>query len=378
MHRTGRAAASGVFARSRSVMLAAFVGGITVAGCGAEAVQDADGNERGALDGLDVCGSPDGPIAAFWGSDEGAGFPDDSEGAPTGGDIWTVTVDGRVTAVTDDARSRDPSLSDDAQRLYFTRSDGGLDGGVASPGTELWVLDLATGEQSLIFDTGEDTQGIVDIEESPDGSTLAFTAHVGDPETARPRAYVLDLERLGEPTELPLPPVDEKYRWQSQASPTWGPDGSLAYVFEESDNSTGIKSSVRVVNLETGEDTFLYQAPDERSYVLGLRWVPDGSALIAVAQGDESQEGYDAISIDAETGQRSVLVSTVPDRVTDASRDSSAISSIGLTFEQINNPQLPQQPVITTWIAGEATTQEIPVQLSFATQLTVADCSHRG
>lgn len=132
------------------------------------------------------------------------------------------------------------------------------------------------------------------------------------------------------------------------------------------------------MNLETGEDTFLYQAPDERSYVLGLRWVPDGSALIAVAQGDESQEGYDAISIDAETGQRSVLVSTVPDRVTDASRDSSAISSIGLTFEQIDNPQLPQQPVITTWIAGEATTQEIPVQLSFATQLTVADCSHRG
>lgn len=363
--------------RSRSSTLVLVASAIAVAGCGAESVDGVDGDQAGALAGLTDCGSPDAPVAAFWGSDQGVGFADDSQDAPSGGDIWTMTVDGRVTQLTDDARSRDPSMSDDAKRLYFTRSNGGLDAGVAAPGTQLWVRDLATGDETLIYDTGEDTQGFNEVEESPDGTAIAFSAHLDFPRSSIPRVYVLDLDPLGEPTVVPFPPIDKRYPFQMQASPTWSPDGArLAYVLVENDRSTGWRSSLRVVDLATGDDSLLYRAPDERSYMLSLQWSPDGSALVAAVKGDQPQEGFMAVSIDAATGDRTVLVDAVPDSVTNASADGTAVGSIGLTFEQIEDPTLLQEPVLTTWTGADTgATDALPVHLSFATQLTIADCS---
>lgn len=347
---------------------------LAAGGCGPEAVSDQAGEGASLLTDLTTCGGPpEAPVAAFWGSTDGEGFPDDSPGAPTGGDIWTISADGHVKQLTADDRSRDPSFSDDAQRLYFTRSDGGLSAGVAAPGHELWVRDLASGEESLLFATDTRTQGVSDIEESPDGSAVAFVANVGSPRDTRPRVYVLDLVDQSDIAEVALPAVSEQLRFPFQLSPTWSPDGArLAYVLQ-GEASTTLQSSVHVFDVDMAEDSELYTVPDP---LRDLQWSPDGRSILAIEPTPLGQDGFTAISINAETGQRSVLVDVVPERVTFAGSDRQLLAAVGLTFEQIDNGSREQEPVLTTWIDGEATTQTLPVHLSFAAHLTIADCSH--
>lgn len=356
----------------------ALVAVVALAGCGTETAGGGK-SEVAGLTSLGPCSSPDTPVAAFWGSDEGVGFPDDRNGAPPGGDIWGLLPDGQNSALTDDARSRDPSLSDDALRLYFTRSDGGLRADIAAPGTTLWKMDLVTREETQLFVASDDTALIEDMEESPDGRQLAFTAQIGDAEAVRPRVYLLDLDGTDEPTVVPMPSARPELPRQWQASPTWSFDGtSLAYILVSNDDTTGWQSSIQVVDLATGNDSTLYEPASKHSYLHGLQWSAAEDALLVVEQTDEApvDDGFVAVSIDARTGERSVLVDRVPDSVTYSGSDGRTVSAIGLTSEQLENPELPQEPAYTTWVDGEATVEELATTMSFALQLNIPESAY--
>lgn len=354
--------------RRLGVIAALLAGAATASGCGTQVDGDGGAAPDGTLTGLQACESTDGPVAAFWGSA-------DREGELNVVDIWTATAAGQVEQLTDDGRSRDPSMSDDAQRLYFTRSNGGLLADAAAPGTELWVMDLPNREESMIFDAGERSPGISSVEESPNGTAVAFAANLLEPPRPQTRVYVMNLENPAELLEFPLQPAKDEYPFQYQTDPTWSPDGSqLAYVLVESNNSGGMQSSLRVLDVASGEDTLLYQPEGGRSRLLNPYWTADGTTLVMAAKLDGRQDQFAALAVDTGSGVVTTLVEDgVESIVADASPDGTAIASIELM--PADDTSSLRRPILTTWTRAGASTQELPVELTLAAQLTIADCA---
>lgn len=340
--------------------------GFAVSSCG-DARGPAESGPAALLPGLQPCDLPDGPVAVFWGTDEGEGFPRDEPGAPHGADVWSITADGRVEALTDDQRSFDPWLSVDGQRVYFTRGPGGLSGGGPAPPTEAWVRDLATGEERLLFETEPEVK---DLRESPDGERLVYAA----PEGGEERLHLVDLAAPGEPTVLPTA-AGAGGIFQGQNEPTWSPDGSrLAYLAYETDESQQRWDSVHMLDVKTLTDTVIYR-PEDPVMLRNLDWTKDGGSLLLSESpgpvfGVEPQD--DAIRIDVATGERSVVATGVGYGVTALTADGSLVASVA-SHAAPGAP--PDDPMLKTWDGDETAVSQLPVDLSFATSLAVADCA---
>jgi len=351
-----------------AVVLAAA--GFTVA-CGAAGATDVM-PESGLIEGLSSCDGSDLPVAAFWGSTEGEGSPGRHSESPPGGDLFAMSANGAIRKLTDDAKSRDPWLSHDGRRLYFARSVVGVEAGTAAPGKSIWVRDVATGEETKLFEIA-DREGAqaANPEASPDGSRIIFQA---SNEALFDRVYVL--EPGGQPRAIAMPA--EEHGPGSQSEPTWRPEGEqLAYVLAEWDDQGQLWSSVRVVDLASFEETILY-APTEPGALLNLEWTTDGAALTARQQStglEIAPPGDAVISIDLASGQQTT--------VTDGATMSITASSEGVVTGIGPDPRVPRggyEPatVLATWNGDDLAVQELPETFSFATHLTIADCAfHR-
>jgi len=352
--------------RVAAVVLAAA--GLTVA-CGSEDPTQMLPTEvfpgRG-IEGLDSCAGGELPVAAFWGSTEGVGSPGRGPDSPPGGDLFGMSSDGEIRRLTDDAKSRDPWLSHDGRRLYFTRSDGGTLAGGAAPGTSVWVRGLDTGEDTMVFEVADREGAQVAVPEaSPDGSRIVFQA---TNEEMFDRVYVLELG--GELREIAMPISAEGLQgWQTE--PTWRPDGEqLAYLYTEVDD-TGQRlwSSIRVVDLASSEEAILY-APAEPVTLVDLEWTADGEALTA-----NQLAGQQVISIDLASGRQTTLADGV--NVSATASGEGAFTGIG-PEHQAPAGEEPTRQVLATWNGADVAVRELPEAFSFATYLTIADCAfHR-
>lgn len=342
---------------------------IAVAGCGT-----LDSAETSTLpESLDACGDVDTPVAAFWGNDEGIGWPGRGPESPSGGDIWTITAEGSIRAVTDDARSRDPALSWDGERLYYNRSPGGVLGGAAAPGTEAWMLNLSTGESEKLFEVLDpEHESIGKLAESPDGASLAYSAAIGSPDAARERLYLISLDAPGSPKEL-LPPQYSLF--DGQVEPAWSPDGNqLAYVYYQYDQENNSEWSIRIRDVASSAERVLYSAI-KNARLSGLHWSPDGQAVLATEEA--GSVGRTAILIDVFSGEW-MDVAQVGLEATFLSADGSLIGAIQVPSNDLDAAG--SEPALVTWEAmGEntepTTIESFPVRFAFAADLAIATCA---
>lgn len=316
--------------------------------------------------GLVGCAEPGSVVAAFTASDEGVGFPYESPESPRGPNVWTMTADGAVSPLTDDDRSADPWLSRDAERVYFTRA---VELGDRSP-TELWVHDLTTGREELVIET--DGGQIIAPEESPDGSRVAYAASSRD--DLQTYIFVKQLDDPAPPARIPTQATSASI--QTRRDPTWSPDGrSLAYLLNEEQATW----TVRVFDFESQSDTMLYAPPYAGSpYVSGLEWSPDGASLL-VTESTLAERRFTrttvAVEIDAGSGERSIVAENLYREVTLASADGTVLRAVGRTLDQLG-PFDSVHPVLATWTGpNDMTVEELPLDFSFAHQLTLAHCS---
>jgi dipeptidyl-peptidase 4 len=192
-------------------------------------------------------------------------------------------------------------ISRDGRRVAFLRSQSGTD-----PVTCLWVLDVSTGQERLVADpatldaiegdlhaqekarrerTREQAGGIVAFATDTDMTMAAF-ALAG-------QVYVADLANQAS---------------TGHASPGPQPVGALSPALDPWPDPTGkrvayvCQGALRVMELDTGQDTIVAGARSESGITFGLAefiaseemgrmrgywWAPDGSALL-VARVDEA------------------------------------------------------------------------------------------
>lgn len=368
-------------ARRRHAGPAALIAVImtSASACGVERPTDAT-DEQGLLPGLTSCGGADSPVAAFWAGDKGDGWPGGGPTSPEGGDIWVITADGAVTAITDDARSRDPSPSSDGQRLYFNRSEGGIVVGAAAPASEAWVHDVATGSEQMLFALAEPTtEHLGRLVESPDGSTIAYSAALGTLESARQRLYVVDRLRPDEPTQLPSPDID---LFTGQVEPVWHPDGTtLAYLYYEINQAQTPTWAIRLLDVKTNKDRLLYTY-GEPSRMHGLDWSLDGQSLLVMEEPLEPAEqgqpvGNVVVSIDVATGARTELTDRIALDATYSDAAGTTLSAVGVPFTQLNSDSA--LPSLLTWHVTNGPSSEsadpLPVDFAFAADLSIARCA---
>lgn len=134
--------------------------------------------------------------------------------------IWTLRLDG------DEAphfltEGTDPAWSPDGYHLAFVRYS--TSGGDEVPSGSIWVLDLHTREEAMVFNREGERVVISGLSWSPDGLHLAFGFQIGTEwDNADNGIYTLDAG-TGETTPIAVGGYT--------SSPTWSPDGELmAYV----------------------------------------------------------------------------------------------------------------------------------------------------
>jgi Tol biopolymer transport system component len=157
-----------------------------------------------------VAFSPDGRRIAFTAQRrgcEGAGCPEDE--FPSITDVFVIGTDGtRLQRLTHTRRPEsDPRWSPDGSKLAFVRSTEGVEG-YRDEGTEIYVLDLASGQEVNVSNSEADDQGPV---WSPDGRWLAFTSdRDDDQEVYAVRADGTELTRL-----TTSPGMDQVAAWRA-------------------------------------------------------------------------------------------------------------------------------------------------------------------
>jgi WD40 repeat protein len=315
--------------------------------------------------GLASCGAPHDPVGAFWANDVGVGYPGSSEQAPTGGDIWLIDADGQVSAATNDGLSRDPLLSRDGQRLYFTRAVASSGFAEPLPGLQIWVRDLTTGSEAMLAATGP----VDDLAESPDGTSLAFTTV--DTEGQR-RLFTMDAAGDTTPEVVPWSGAGDSH--DEQTSPSWSPDGTqIAYISRSYSDDGLLFSSIRVLDPTSGKETVVYQAAEE-VVLYDLAWLSDNESLLVTKTLRGGVLPGTVIRVDRLTGSEAVVAEGAGVAAVAASEDGSTVAEIGWPVDRIGEGNL--LPSLTTWTHGQRTDIELPRRFAFATDLTIAECAY--
>lgn len=186
-------------------------------------------------------------------------------------------------------RPRDARVSPDGTRVLFLRSPSADD-----PVNALWMLEVATGEERVVFDPAADEAQLTDAERArrerareQGGGIVSFGTDAGFARAlfvSGGRLHVLDLS-TGSVRELPSPGIPD--------GATFSPDGSrIASVVDGAllvqDGDGG---EPRVLASDPSDDVAWglaeFAAAEEMRRFRGFWWSPDG-AWIAAARVDES------------------------------------------------------------------------------------------
>lgn len=300
-------------------------------------------------------------IGAFVGSTEAA---DDL--SPLGSDIWLLAADGTVRQITDDHVSSQPWIADDASAVLFTKREQQMVGDAMPAGRQLWRYDVDSEESSLVHELGDQDLGVITRPQvSPDGETVVYQSEAADP--ARFASFLLDLGS-GEVEELPQPDTSAFY---GAFLPTWSPSGeSIAYVLMDGDDVANPPvSSVRVHELGTGADREIYAAPSAQESVAELDWLPSGDHVVVGEQGVESSS---VLVVDVQTGETRTPLMNGPSSFTLASDDASELAEV--TTSRTAGADL-ERPLLRTWRGQQVDEVELDVELTYAQDLDLADCS---
>jgi len=347
--------------RTRMLLTIVAVGMFAVA-CGSQQTTDS------TRTGLTGCGSDDSVVAAFLGGTEGGGlFPGDNPGAPTGSDVWVISAAGEYSQLTDGMNSQAPWLSPNGDALYFVRSSGEIAAGAPTGGVEGWRIDLESGEETLLV-RGLSIDGLT---ASPDGQLIAYSSNAEDATDFVPTIKIAEVSAPDRSTSI-IEGDAPAGHLTAQTAPAFSPDGTqLAYVSLISSPTYEQTTVVRLMDLETGAESLLYTAPDEGT-LLGLEWLPDQSRLLAVRNHERAR----AVSIDPLTGRVEEIESDVTLTVEWASMDGTAISGIGVPPEDWELGPDEIDLLYMTWADGQRVDSDLPENLSFAHDLTIADCAY--
>jgi Tol biopolymer transport system component len=196
--------------------------------------------------------SPDGAQIAFH-KDEHAG---DEERWDR--DLWVVNADGTGERRLTDGPTLDggPAWSPDGTTLAFNRLDG------PTESSAIYVVSPdGSGERRLT----DPWLWATSPAWSPDGLRIAFD--VIDRDTTTPSVYVMEADGTGVRRITDDPPASVH---------AWSPDGEKLLI-----GRLGVRHSLHVLDLETGEDTTLFTSPGpqrEGVYIHSASWGPLATA----------------------------------------------------------------------------------------------------
>ncbi len=192
----------------------------------------------------------------------------------------------------------DPAWSPDGRQLAWLEWD------VPNMGwdeSRVVTYHLNTGERRVVFSAPE--VSCAQPRWSPTGKTLTFLCDKGG---------YLNLWRAAGDGSSPAPWLEEPIehggpQWSSGASTyAWSPDGQQIALGRNEDGCW--KTRVLAVNEDTGAVSAARELGPERGSYSGLRWSPNGAALLALRHGPTLPPTV--VSVDATTGQPRDLYSS--------------------------------------------------------------------
>ena len=297
------------------------------------------------------------------------------------GDIWTMDAEtGELTNVADDDYEGElpfiqeqnnsgpvyadviPRFSPDGTSIAFSRTIVNGPGG--DDPSELWVVDLATGESRSIARVSEGEPGLLyfNLAWSPDGGTIyasLFHADISDPENG---IWAFDVA-TGERDQIAGATSD--FRGAAPAVMAVSPLGDALTVYYPAvlGQYGAMESGFGLLALDTGEITPIV-APESigseevPAIVLAPGFTPDGSTLMYIAHGFTGIEGA-LVLRDLDTGDEQII--ELPDGAeptVSGYREGAVMGADGtvLVFTglntadliQIDNPDLLERPVLSS------------------------------
>ena len=179
-------------------------------------------------------------------------------------DIWTVESDGSgLKQITeDDYVDSYPAVSRDGKSIAFLSERGGH--------RQIWIMDI-DGKNRRQLTTGG-AKGVPRW--SPDGKWIVYTSF-----EKNPTIWKIPVKG-GEPTQVTK---------TTAMHPDISPDGRLiaCYYWDDKD----ARSKLAVIPFDGGEPSKLFDVPAGQSEI-GVRWEPDGNALIYITIADESPKVF--------------------------------------------------------------------------------------
>lgn len=204
------------------------------------------------------------------------------------GDLWHLELGGELTRLTDtEADEQDPKLSPDGNRVAFVR------------GADLYLLDLASGEERRLTSDGEPEEilnGVTDWVYWEEIWGRDSTGFWWSPEGERIAYYRFEEEPVGRYPLVDFLPVYPEVSWQRY--PKTG--------------SANPRVKIGVLDLESGETTWMDTGDDPTEYLARVDWRPAGDR-VAIQRLNRDQTRLDLLLCAPQSGScRTILTEEHP------------------------------------------------------------------